>query len=75
MKRREGRKKKRRKREGRKEAETETVRVSRFGKTIMVNIIEEGGDLYLLAFLPEDYYMRWKELGREQISGSKLEQQ
>lgn len=45
MKRREGRKKKRRKREGRKEAETETVRVSRFGKTIMVNIIKRRGEI------------------------------
>lgn len=45
MKRREGRKKKRRKREGRKEAETETVRVSRFGKTIMVNIIKRREEI------------------------------
>lgn len=45
MKRREGKGKKRRKREGRKEAETETVRVSRLGKPIRKKIIMERGEI------------------------------
>lgn len=53
MKRREGRKKKRRKREGRKEAETETVRVSRFGKTIMVNIIKRRGEICIYWYFSQ----------------------